>query len=69
MNKELIRRNYDFDIRAQKDEKRGNIIIGRPIVYESKTDIAGMFAEVIEKGALKNTNLEDVRFLVNHDQS
>ena len=28
MNKELIRRNYDFDIRAQKDEKRGNIIIG-----------------------------------------
>ena len=42
MNKELIRRNYDFDIRAQKDEKRGNIIIGRPIVYESKTDIAGV---------------------------
>lgn len=36
MNKELIRRNYDFDIRAQKDEKRGNIIIGRPIVYEVK---------------------------------
>ena len=27
MNKELIRRNYDFDIRAQKDEKRGNIIM------------------------------------------
>ena len=69
MNKELIRRNYDFNIRAQKDEKRGNIIVGRPIVYESKTDIAGMFAEVIEKGALKKTNLEDVRFLVNHDQS
>ena len=69
MNNELIRRNYDFNIRAQKDEKRGNIIVGRPIVYESKTDIAGMFAEVIEKGALKKTNLEDVRFLVNHDQS
>ena len=69
MNKELIRRNYDFEIRAEKDEKRGNIIVGRPIVYESKTDIAEMFAEVIEKGALKKTNLEDVRFLVNHDQS
>ena len=50
MNKELIRRNYDFEIRAEKDEKRGNIIVGRPIVYESKTDIAGMFAEIIEKG-------------------
>ena len=69
MKKELIRRNYEFEIRAEKDEKRGNIIIGRPIVYESKTDIAGMFAEIIEKGALKKTNLEDVRFLVNHDQS
>lgn len=69
MNNELTRRNYDFEIRAEKDEKRGNIIVGRPIVYDSKTDIGGMFAEIIEKGALKNTNLEDVRFLVNHDQS
>lgn len=69
MKNEFIRRNYDFQIRAEKDEKRGNIIIGRPIVYGSKTDIGGMFEEVIEKGALKKTNLEDVRFLVNHDQS
>lgn len=69
MKNELIRRNYDFEIRAEKDEKRGNIIIGRPIVYDSKTDIAGMFEEVIERGALKKANLEDVRFLVNHDQS
>ena len=57
MKNELIRRNYDFQIRAEKDEKRGNIIIGRPIVYGSKTDIGGMFEEVIEKGALKKTNL------------
>lgn len=69
MKNELIRRNYDFEIRAEKDEKRGNIIVGRPIVYDSKTDIAGMFAEIIERGALKKANLEDVRFLVNHDQS
>jgi len=69
MKNELIRRNYDFEIRAEKDEKKRNIIVGRPIVYDSKTDIGGFFAEVIERGALKNTNLEDVRFLVNHDQS
>lgn len=69
MKNELIRRNYDFEIRAEKDEKRGNIIVGRPIVYDSKTDIGGFFAEIIEKGALKKTDLEDVRFLVNHDQS
>lgn len=69
MKNELVRRNYDFEVRAEKDEKKGNIIVGRPIVYESKTDIGGMFEEVIEKGALKKTNLEDVRFLVNHDTS
>lgn len=69
MKNELIRRNYDFEIRAEKDEKKGNIIVGRPIVYDSKTDIGGSFAEIIERGALKKTNLEDVRFLVNHDQS
>ena len=69
MKNELIRRNYDFEIRAEKDEKKGNIIVGRQIVYDSKTDIGGFFAEIIERGALKKTNLEDVRFLVNHDQS
>lgn len=69
MNNKFISRNYEFEIRAEKDEKRGNIIIGRPIVYDSKTDIGGFFAEVIERGALKKTNLEDVRFLVNHDKS
>lgn len=69
MKDKYIRRNYDFEIRAKKDEKRGNIIIGRPIVYDSKTDIGGFFAEIIERGALKKADLEDVRFLVNHDQS
>lgn len=69
MKYKFVSRNYDFEIRAEKDEKRGNIILGRPIVYDSKTDIGGFFAEVIERGALKKTSLEDVRFLVNHDQS
>lgn len=69
MKDKFISRNYEFEIRAEKDEKRGNIIVGRPIVYDSKTDIGGYFEEVIERGALKNANLEDVRFLVNHDKS
>lgn len=69
MKDKFISRNYEFEIRAEKDEKRGNIIVGRPIVYDSKTDIGGYFAEIIERGALKKANLEDVRFLVNHDQS
>lgn len=69
MKGELVKRSYQCEVRADKDEQHGNIIIGRPIVYDSKTDIGGMFEEVIERGALKNTDLTDVRFLVNHDIS
>lgn len=65
--KELERRSYDFEIRAESDEG-GNIITGRPIVYNSRTDL-GWFDEIIESGALDGTNLTDVRFLVNHDRS
>lgn len=66
---DLINRNYQFEIRAEQDEEKGNVIVGRPIVYESKTDIGGMFEEIIERGALKKADLTDVRFLVNHDTS
>ena len=65
--KELERRSYNFEVRAEQDEK-GSIITGRPIVYDSRTDL-GIFDEVIEKGALNETDLRDVRFLVNHDIS
>lgn len=65
--KELERRRYSFEIRAEESE-RGKIITGRPIVYNSRTDM-GMYDEVIEPGALDQTDLTDVRFLVNHDTS
>lgn len=65
--KELERRSYNFEIRAESGEQ-GNIITGRPIVYNSRTDM-GYFDEVIENGALDATNLNDVRFLVNHDRT
>ena len=67
MKKELERRSYSFEVRAEEDEK-GKIITGRPIVYNSRTDI-GFFDEIIETGALDGANLTDVRFLVNHDTS
>lgn len=65
---ELQRRSYAFEVRADKDDQGGNIITGRPIVYEQKTDL-GFFDEIIERGALDKANLQDVRFLVNHDTS
>lgn len=64
---ELEQRSYTFEVRAEETEN-GNIITGRPIVYNSRTDL-GFFDEIIESGALDNTDLTDVRFLVNHDVS
>lgn len=65
--KELEQRSFNFEIRAEEDE-RGQYLDGRPIVYESKTDL-GWFDEIIERGALDGADLTDVRFLVNHDLS
>lgn len=67
-NNPLQRRSYSFEVRADQDEQGGSIITGRPIVYDSMTDL-GWFNEIIERGALNKTNLQDVRFLVNHDTS
>ena len=72
MKTEFLRRNYNFDIRAEKkdgDENKGKYTLyGLPIVFNSRTDI-GYFDEIIDKGALDKTDLKDVRFLVNHDVS
>ena len=67
MKKELERRAYSFEVRAEEGES-GKIITGRPIVYNSRTDL-GFFDEIIESGALDKADLTDVRFLVNHDTS
>ena len=66
--KGLERRAYDFQIRAEDLDDKEKILTGRPIIYNSRTDL-GYFDEIIERGALDFTNLNDVRFLVNHDRS
>ena len=65
--KDLEKRSFSFEVRAEETEE-GNIITGRPIVYDTRTDI-GCYDEIIERGALDRTDLTDVRFLVNHDFS
>lgn len=67
MKNDLEQRSYNFEVRAEQTE-RGRVITGRPIVYNSRTDM-GYFDEIIEQGALDNADLTDVRFLVNHDVS
>ena len=61
-----ITRSFNFDVSAQNNEEHGNYIEGRAIVFDSPTDI-GPFEEIISKDALKETDLRDVRFLVNHN--
>ena len=59
-------RCYNFEMRTRRDETEKGIIEGRPIVYDSRTDL-DYFDEIIVQGALDKTDLKDVRFLVNHD--
>ena len=66
--KEFEQRSYAFEIRAEQNEDEVGVVTGRPIVYNSRTDL-GYFDEVIERGALNGADLRDVRFLVNHDVS
>lgn len=68
MNEKYEHRSYCFEIRAEENEEGTGIVTGRPIVYNSKTDL-GWFDEIIEQGALNGADLKDVRFLVNHDIS
>jgi len=59
-------RAFEFDVAAEENEEHGHFLEGRPIVYDSRTNL-GDFDEVIDLGALNETDLRDVRFLVNHD--
>ena len=61
-----ITRSFNFDVKAENNERYGDYIQGRAIVFEQPTDI-GLFNEVIDKNALKDTDLRDVRFLINHN--
>lgn len=67
MKKPLEQRSYSFEI-SSEDTDKGSRIGGRPIVYNSRTDL-GPFDEIIDSGALDKESLIDVRFLVNHDTS
>lgn len=62
---EFVRRSYPVEVRAEPDET-GHIITGRPIIFESKTDL-GKFYEVIDRNALHEADLSDVSLLVNHN--
>lgn len=59
-------RAFNFEVRAENDEQHGSILTGSPIVFGERTDL-GWCDEIIDDGALDDTDLRDVRFLVNHN--
>ena len=64
MEKEI--RAFEFEVRAEQNEEHGHFLSGQPIVFNERTDL-GWLDEIIEDGALDDTDLRDVRFLVNHN--
>lgn len=63
-NKEI--RAFNFEVRAEQNEEHGHYLAGTPIVYNTTTDL-GRYDEVIDRGALDEADLKDVRFLINHN--
>lgn len=61
---ELIKRTYPAEYRAKEE---GGLIEGVPIVFDTPTDIGGMFEETIVKGAISEDVIDDVRFFWNHN--
>ena len=64
MNKET--RAFSFEVRAEQNEQHGTFITGTPIVFDQETDL-GWYSETIDRDALKDTDLKDVRFLIGHN--
>ena len=65
MNSKEIRA-FNFEVRAEQNEEHGHSLTGQPIVYNERTDL-GWYDEIIDDGALAETDLRDVRFLINHN--
>lgn len=64
----LTTRQYNVVLRAAENES--GVIEGTPIVFNQKTriqDWAGEYDEIIDRKALDNADLRDVRLFVNHD--
>lgn len=67
---ELITRAYTATFRASDKEEERGVIEGTPIVFDQDTTImdwCGTFIERIDKNALKDADMKDVRLFVNHD--
>ena len=60
------KRAFTFEVRTEDETENVGRLEGRAILYNSRTNI-GKFDEIIEPGALDNTNLRDVPLFANHN--
>lgn len=65
-NREIRGFITNFETRAEGEDV--GVIKGRPIVFDSETDM-GWYRETIDRHALDNADLRDVRLCLNHDTS
>jgi HK97 family phage prohead protease len=62
---EFIKRNYPAEFRA---EAESGLVVGVPVVFNTPTDIGGLFQETILSGAITDRVLRnDVAFFFDHD--
>lgn len=68
--KEVRTLTMPVEVRASEEDDGKNIIMGYALRFNSESEtLFGMFYEVIERGALDNADLSDVRALFNHNAS
>lgn len=64
-------RAFDFVVQASESEEHGHSLTGRAIVFDQPADLfsprIGNYQEFIDRDALQNTDMRDVRFLINHN--
>lgn len=67
--KEKILRAFNLTEMMANDEDNGHIVEGYAAVFNSKTNIGGLFNEQIDSRAFDNCDFDDACLLVNHDTS
>jgi HK97 family phage prohead protease len=62
--------NLTIETRSDSgDESEKMVVEGYAAVYDSETNIGGLFTERIEKGAFDSANMKDVPFKYNHSDA
>lgn len=65
-NREIRGFLTNFETRAEGDDI--GIVKGRPVVFDQETNM-GWYREIIDRNALDNADLRDIRLCLNHDTS